>query len=67
MAVNFPLNPVDEQRYPDLAAGEAPLENGRVYVYDAAKGIWNLDISEGMTLRKGFGILTSVKVAASSC
>ena len=47
MAVNFPLNPVDEQRYPDLAAGEAPLENGRVYVYDAAKGIWNLDISEG--------------------
>ena len=47
MAVNFPLNPVDEQRYPDLAAGDAPLENGRVYVYDAAKGIWNLDISEG--------------------
>ena len=47
MAVNFPLNPVDEQRYPDIAAGEAPLENGRVYVYDAAKGIWNLDISEG--------------------
>ena len=47
MAVNFPLNPVDEQRYPDLAAGEAPLDNGRVYVYDAAKGIWNLDISEG--------------------
>ena len=47
MAVNFPLNPVDEQRYPDLAAGEAPLDNGRVYVYDAAKGIWNLDTSEG--------------------
>jgi hypothetical protein len=47
MAVNFPLNPVDEQRYPDLVAGEPALDNGRVYVYDAAKGIWNLDISEG--------------------
>jgi hypothetical protein len=47
MAVNFPLNPVDEQRYPDLAAGEPALDNGRVYVYDAAKGIWNLDTSEG--------------------
>nr|BDD43982.1 hypothetical protein 5 [Paracoccaceae bacterium] len=47
MAVNFPLNPVDEQRYPDLAAGDPPLENGRVYVYDAAKGIWNIDTGEG--------------------
>ena len=40
MAVDFPSPAVDGQLYP--AAGAPPLENGRVYVYDAAAGIWNL-------------------------
>ena len=47
MAVDFPSPAVDGQLYPDTAAGDAPLDNGRVYVFDGAAGIWNLQPASG--------------------
>lgn len=40
--ITFPSNPQDGDIYPDIDNGDAPLENGRVYIYDAAKNIWNI-------------------------
>jgi hypothetical protein len=50
MAVDFPSPAVDGQLYPDTAGGDDALENGRVYVYDAAAGIWNLQTKPGSSL-----------------
>jgi len=47
MAVDFPSPAVDGQLYPDTAAGDPPLDNGRVYVFDGAAGIWNLQPASG--------------------
>ena len=43
MAVQFPSPAVDGQVYPDINNGDATLDNGRIYVYDAGRGVWNLD------------------------
>ena len=40
--ITFPSNPQDNDIYPDVENGDAPLENGRVYIYDATKKIWNI-------------------------
>lgn len=50
MAVNFPSPAVDKQLYPDIANGDSPLENGRVYIYDAAAKVWNLHIKPSSSL-----------------
>ena len=36
MAIQVPQNPSNGDLFPDIDAGDPPLENGRVYVYDAA-------------------------------
>ena len=43
MAVQFPSPAADGQVYPDINNGDAALDNGRIYVYDGNKGVWNLD------------------------
>ena len=42
MAVKFPSPAVDGQVYPDVANGDTALENGRIYIYNGSKGIWEL-------------------------
>ena len=44
--INFPKPAVDGQLYPDLEAGDPPLSNGTVYVYDANMGVWKITCSE---------------------
>lgn len=46
MAVQFPSPAVDGQVYPDTSNGDTALENGRIYVYNGSKGIWNLQPKE---------------------
>ena len=47
MAIQVPQNPSNGDLFPDISAGEDPLENGRVYVYDATAGVWKLSPSGG--------------------
>ena len=44
MAIQVPQNPSDGDLFPDIDAGDAPLENGRVYVYDA--DCWGVESAE---------------------
>ena len=50
MAIQFPPSPSDQQEYPDILNGDAPLDNGRVYVYDAASGVWNIKPAESTSI-----------------
>ena len=50
MAIQFPASPSDQQEYPDIPNGDTPLDNGRVYVYDAASGVWNIKPAESTSI-----------------
>ena len=50
MAIQFPSSPSDQQEYPDIPNGDTPLDNGRVYVYDAASGVWNIKPAESTSI-----------------
>ena len=48
--INFPKPATDGQLYPDLDAGDLPLESGKVYEYDAILGVWKIVCDEELSL-----------------
>ena len=40
--INFPKPATDGQLYPDLDAGDLPLADDTVYIYDGVLGVWKI-------------------------
>lgn len=57
--INFPNPAHDGQVYPDLDAGDLPLESGKVYEYDGVLGVWKFMCDEESVLSGADPIIIS--------